>query len=286
MEFTSKYIETSPGVRLHVMTAGPTKGSLLIFLHGFPEYWRSFEKIALKFAQKGFRILLPDMRGYNLSDKPKGVMEYTSQKIAEDIIALIDHEEKEKAIVIGHDWGAQINWTLASNYSERIEKVVVLNVPHPVIFKKTLTTNLKQMKNSWYMFLVQLPWIPEKLFGKSDFKYFANEMKRSIVNPEARESGPGAQHYIDSWKIKNAFHSMLNYYRAIFRTPTYKFKTPIEIPVLIIWGDRDVVLISKMADESLSKCTNAKIVHIPEGGHFVQHDCPEKVSALIENFII
>lgn len=284
-KFTPHYIETAPNVKLHVMVGGNPEDKLLIFLHGFPEYWKSFEEIGGQFIDEGYRVLLPDMRGYNLSDKPKGAGEYTSQKVAEDIVALIDHEKREKAIVIGHDWGAQITWTLASNYSERLEKVAVLNVAHPVIFQKTLRSSLKQFLNAWYMFLFQLPWLPEKLFANRNFKQFAKAITDSLMNEDAKKDGPGSQHYIDAWQVEGAFTSMLNYYRGARKALNYKFKSPIEIPVLIIWGDKDTVLLSKMADESLSKCSNGRVEHIPEAGHFVQHDASEKVYSLLKEFV-
>ena len=284
--FKSEYIRTASSVTLHVMVGGAPEDTLIVFLHGFPEYWVSFKSIGAQFAQSGYRVLLPDMRGYNLSDKPKQIAEYTSQKVAEDIVALIDHEKKEKAIVVGHDWGAQITWTLACNYSERIEKVAVLNVAHPVVFQKTLRSNFTQLRNSWYMFAFQIPWLAEMVFSAFNFSQFAKAIQNSLENESAKQDGPGSEHYVNAWNQKGAFTGMLSYYRAAVKARDYHFKSPIEVPVLIIWGDKDTVLLRQMAEESLSFCTNGRVEHIPEAGHFVQHDAPEKVLSLLKDHIM
>jgi pimeloyl-ACP methyl ester carboxylesterase len=281
----AEYIEVVPNIKLHVMVGGAKEGNLLIFLHGFPEYWVSFKEIAEHFIQQGYRVMLPDMRGYHLSDKPKGISHYTSKKLAEDIIALIDYENREKATVIGHDWGAIVTWALASNYSKRLEKVIILNVPHPSVLTNELKQNIQQLKNSWYIFFIQIPFLPELFLSAMNFKFLSKKMFQMLTHSKTMQNRPGSQAYIDAWKMPQALTSMLNYYRAIPRSLGYSYQSPIDIPVLIIWGDQDNVLVQSMADDSSLKCTNAKVVHIPEGGHFVQHDCPDKVKMLIEDFI-
>ncbi len=280
---THQYIETN-GLTLHVVEAGPPDGPLVILLHGFPEAWYGWRYQIEALAAAGWHVLAPDQRGYNLSDKPKGVKSYRLNTLARDIPGLIDWAGQEKAVVIGHDWGAAVGWYLATCYPERIEKYIALNVPHPSLMPLMLKKQPRQLLKSWYIFFFQLPWLPEKTLEKSG--------SNDKTMPLSRSSRPGTfsptdlARYRRSWGIPGALTGMLNWYRAILRYPGELPKHPrVKVPVLIIWGKQDSFLLPEGAEASLQVCENGRLVFVPEATHWVQHEEPAKVNRLILDFI-
>jgi pimeloyl-ACP methyl ester carboxylesterase len=161
-ESRERFIETNK-IKLHVMEAGPADGPLILFLHGFPEFWYSWRKQIGYFADKGYLVCAPDQRGYNLSDRPEGIGAYKVDELAKDVLDLIDCYGRDKIFLVGHDWGAAVSWWLALKYPQRIERLVIMNVPHPLVMMKNLMTNPKQIEKSWYIFFFQLPHAAEKL---------------------------------------------------------------------------------------------------------------------------
>jgi len=155
-DLRERFIETN-GVSLHVMESGPKDGPLVMFLHGFPEFWYAWRKQIGYFADKGYLVVTPDQRGYNLSDKPEDIAAYKIDELAKDIIGLIDAYGRDKIFLVGHDWGASVSWWVALKYPERIKKLVIMNVPHPKVMAKNLFGNPRQMQRSWYIFYFQLP---------------------------------------------------------------------------------------------------------------------------------
>jgi epoxide hydrolase 4 len=153
------------GIRLHAVTAGPSDGSPVILLHGFPEFWYSWRKQIHPLAEAGFRVIAPDQRGYNLSDKPEGIGNYQLDILVEDILGLMDSLGIEKAAVVGHDWGAIVAWALALQYPDRLDRLVILNVPHPGVSKSVIKSVPKQILKSWYIAFFQLPFVPEFLLS-------------------------------------------------------------------------------------------------------------------------
>jgi pimeloyl-ACP methyl ester carboxylesterase len=157
---TQRNIKTN-GITLHVVEAGPVDGPPVILLHGFPEAWYSWRYHIKSLAAAGYHVLAPDQRGYNLSDKPKGVKAYRLGELALDIVGLLDQIGQPKAVIIGHDWGAAVGWYLATCYPERVEKYIALNVPHPSLMPILLRRYPRQLLKSWYVIFFQLPWLPE-----------------------------------------------------------------------------------------------------------------------------
>lgn len=276
-------VETN-GLTLHVVETGPTDGPLVILLHGFPEAWYGWRYQLEPLAASGYRVLAPDQRGYNLSDKPKGVKSYRLDILARDILGLIDWAGREKAVIVGHDWGAAVGWYLATRYPQRVEKYVALNVPHPSLMSTMLRKHPRQMLKSWYIFFFQLPWLPEKTIqtlGASD---------RTM--PLSRSSQPGTftptdlARYRRSWAIPRALTGMINWYRAVLRYPGELPKDPrVTAPVLIIWGRQDGFLLPAGAEASLQICENGRLVFVPEATHWVQHEEPARVNRLILDFL-
>jgi epoxide hydrolase 4 len=194
------------GVNLHVVQAGPEDGTLVILLHGFPEFWYGWRKQIDYLAEHGYRVWAPDQRGYNISEKPNGIGAYTLDQLSADIIGLIDAAGCETAIVVGHDWGAGVAWWTACKYPERVSRLVILNAPHQNVFRKTLMTDREQQLRSWYFGYFQIPFIPEALM-------------RALSGPFARgmqsSSKPGAftdadlVEYRKAWAQPGALKSIL-----------------------------------------------------------------------------
>src|SRR4026208_2211044 len=149
------------GMSLHVVLAGPANGKLLILLPGFPEFWFAWRRQIDHFVSSGYRVIIPDQRGYNLSDKPAGIANYSIDLLARDGVGVWDDVAGSKAFVVGHDWGAAVSWYLAARHSDRIHRTAMLSVPHPRVLIKNLIMNPAQLRKSWYMFFFQLPCLPE-----------------------------------------------------------------------------------------------------------------------------
>ncbi len=150
---------TANGIKLHVQTDGPENGTSVVLLHGFPEFWYGWRRQIPALVEAGFRVIVPDQRGYNLSDKPKGVAAYDVDVLARDVIGLLDHFGIQKARLVGHDWGAVVAWTVALQHPDRLEKLAILNVPHPDVMTRFVLGNPAQRKKSWYVFFFQLPFV-------------------------------------------------------------------------------------------------------------------------------
>lgn len=267
------------GVHLHVVQAGPQDGELVILLHGFPEFWYGWRSQIPALAQAGFRVWAPDQRGYNVSEKPHGVDSYQLDLLARDVLGLIEVSGRDKAFVVGHDWGAAVTWWVAAKYPERLHKIAILNVPHPAVVAHNLTSNPRQMLRSWYIGFFQIPRLPELLLVGGDAQGGINLMLRS--------SRPGSftdadiPHYIAAWKQPGAMTAMINWYRAVVRRRegfAVEGDQRIHVPVLILWGKHDVALIEESAWQSLEYCDNGRLIVLENATHWVQHDEPERVN--------
>src|SRR5438876_9212599 len=166
-------------VGLQAVAAGPNDGPVVVLLHGFPEFSYGWRQQIEPLAATGFRVVVPDQRGYNLSSKPSGVAAYALAELVSDVIAIADQLGKEKIFLTGHDWGAAVAWSAALLHPQRIAKLVVLNVPHPSVMRKFLSTRPRQVLRSWYMFSFQLPWLPEAFFSAFNFRFGSRVLLRS-----------------------------------------------------------------------------------------------------------
>ena len=207
-----QFIETN-GINLHIAVAGPEDGPLVVLLHGFPEFWFGWKNQIQPLAEKGYRVVAPDQRGYNLSDKPEGIDNYTVDYLRDDVIGIIKHFQKETAIVIGHDWGGAVAWHLAATRPEYVEKLIVLNIPHPQAMPRVLKKNPLQWMKSSYIAFFQLPNLPEKALGMGEFKAMQQSIQQSS-NPDTF-SKQEIEQYKAAWSQSDALTAMLNWYRAI-----------------------------------------------------------------------
>jgi len=273
------------GVSLHVAVSGPEEGPLVILLHGFPEFWYGWRLQIGPLADAGFRVLAPDQRGYNLSDKPQGIDNYTLDALSDDVVALIDASGREKARIVGHDWGGIVAWWTAIRHPSRVERLAILNAPHPeFLIRRTFMRRPSQLLKSWYVLMFQLPWLPETVYGRHGGKPLAEALRKS--------SRPGTftddalAEYRSAWSQPGALTAMINYYRAAFRAkPQIPADLRIHVPTLIVWGTDDAFINREFADESLARCDQGRLVLIDGATHWVQHEEPERVNRLLLEFL-
>ena len=269
-------------IKLNAVAAGPADGPVVLLLHGFPEFWRGWHHQIEPLAQAGFRVIVPDQRGYNLSDKPPGVASYAISELVSDVIAIADQLGREKIFLAGHDWGAAVAWSTALLHPTRIAKLVVLNVPHPSVMRRFLGTNRRQLRKSWYMFFFQLPWLPEALFRSGNFNMGASSLVRS--SKPGTFSNEDLEHYRAAWSQPGALTSMIHWYRAAFRHRPRITDRTVHVPTRILWGERDKFLLAEMAQASLRYCDQAELFTFADASHWLQHEQPARVSELLVDF--
>ncbi len=269
-------------VGLHAVAAGPEDGPVVVLLHGFPEFWYSWHRQIEPLSAAGFRVIVPDQRGYNLSSKPVGVSSYAMPELVSDVIAIADQLGQRKIFLAGHDWGAAVAWSTALLHPQRVAKLVVLNVPHPSVMRKFLSTRPRQFRRSWYMFFFQLPWLPEALFSAFNFRAGSHSLLRSS-RPGAFSAEDLVQ-YRAAWSQPGALTAMINWYRALFRTRIKFQNKTVRVPTRILWGERDDFLLTEMAHESLRYCASAELFTFASATHWLQHEEPARVSELLIDF--
>lgn len=270
------------GITLHTVEAGDKRGDCILLLHGFPEFWYGWKAQISFFAQKGYRVIAPDQRGYNKSSKPAGVRSYCLHHLVADIAALIQQLTDKKVILVGHDWGGGVAWQLALRHPRLLHHLVIINMPHPEVFNQKLKKNPVQMWRSSYAGLFQIPMLPEWL---SRVFHFAL-LERSLLKTSKRGtfSKEDIAAYKKAWRQPHALTAMINWYRA------YKYNTRptsgiIQLPALLIWGKKDQFLLPQMAQESINKCTNGRLVLVADATHWIHHEQPRLVNNLIHDFI-
>lgn len=277
------YAELSE-VRLHYVEAG--EGPLVVLLHGFPEFWYSWRFQIPALVAAGFRVVAPDMRGYNLSSKPRGVASYDIDRLAADVRELILERGAESAHLVAHDWGAAVAWTVAMNHPEVVERLAILNLPHPRRFLLGLR-HPRQLLKSWYMFFFQLPWLPERLARTNRWRSFKAFSLGTAARADAF-TAEDIERYVEAWSQPGAATGMINYYRAVFRQSPRRALARLRVvsaPTLVIWGERDRYLSKELAEPARSDVPNLeRVVRLPDASHWVQHDERERVNELLIEF--
>jgi pimeloyl-ACP methyl ester carboxylesterase len=275
------HFENGP-VRLNAVAAGPRDGPVVLLLHGFPEFWYGWRKQIEPLANAGFRVVVPDQRGYNLSSKPARVASYALTELVSDVIAIADQLGQQRIFLAAHDWGAAVAWSTVLLHPQRIAKLAVLNVPHPSVMRRYLSTHLRQTLRSWYMFFFQLPWLPEGVFSAFDFRMGTGSLLRS--SRPGTFSPKDLAEYHAAWSQPGALTSMINWYRALFRFRTKFPDRTVHVPTRILWGERDAFLLAEMAHESLCYCTSAELFTFAGASHWLQHEEPARVSEILVEF--
>lgn len=281
------------GVRLHYATSG--SGPLMIFLHGFPEFWYAWKNQLEEFG-KDHLAVAPDMRGYNLSSKPAGVDEYRMPLLVEDIRALsarLGAGPTRKFVLVGHDWGGVVAWSYAAAHPDTLEKLVIVNAPHPGVFGRLLREDPAQQKASAYMLMFRSPAGEQTLTANN------HQMLVDIVLGRGLESGAftaaDKQAYLDAWSQPGAITGGLNYYRASQVGPPSGQADAaaasggggpmINVPTLVIWGEKDTALLTSNLVGLDRFVPQLKIARIPEGTHWVVHEKPAEVNRAIRDFL-
>ena len=267
---------SNSGVNLHAVAAGPKNGPLVVLLHGFPEFWYGWHRQIEPLVRAGFRVVVPDQRGYNQSAKPRGIRSYSLAALTSDVISIADQLGRDQTFLAGHDWGAAVAWSVALSHPQRVAKLAVLNVPHPSVMRRYLFGNRRQLRRSWYMFFFQLPFLPETLFAANNFRMGISALSQS--SRPGTFSAEDIGQYRNAWSQPGAVTAMLHWYRAAFRFRAHFADRTVRVPALILWGQRDAFLLAEMAEESLRYCTKGELVRFPEASHWLQHEEPARVS--------
>jgi pimeloyl-ACP methyl ester carboxylesterase len=255
----------SNGVKIHYATLG--KGPLVVMIHGFPDYWYTWRH-QMEVLAEDHQVVAIDMRGYNKSDKPKGKEQYDMKFLIGDVLAVVKHFKKDKATIVGHDWGGAVAWGVAMVAPQVCEKLIILNLPHMRGLSRELANNPDQQKNSAYARAFQLPGAHLALTAKG--------LSRWVKDPKARAC------YIEAFK-RSDFEAMLNYYKQNYPRQPYKENTSpivkVKMPVLMFHGLDDKALLPGALNDTwqwLEK--DLTLVTIPGADHFVQQDAAQKVS--------
>jgi len=270
------------GVMLNLVCAGNSKDPLIILLHGFPECWLTWRDQIQPLVDAGYRVIAPDQRGYNLSDKPSSIDDYRIDVLTADVEAIRQYAQAETFHLVGHDWGAAVAWWYAMHYPKTIRSLTAINVPHPSVFETSLKTNWRQFLKSWYMFFFQIPKVPELLMPLLNFKQLQKGLTQSsnagTFNQELMTQ------LVIAWKQPGAVRGMLNWYRAALQRPIKPSNTLITCPTRILWGENDIALTKEMAKLSTEYCQDVDLTYYPDGSHWLTHDHPKRVSKEIIRF--
>ena len=272
------------GVKIHYATAG-SGAKLVVLLHGFPEFWYSWRHQIVALSDE-YTIVAPDMRGYNLSDKPEKIADYDVDNLVDDVIGLIRHFGRENAAVVGHDWGAGVAWQIAAKHPENLWKLVCMQVPPFSVWRRNQT--LKQFLASWYMFFLQIPILPEFIFKLNDYAFLSDALKGSTAERGIFTDEILAE-YKKAWSEPFALTSMVNYYRAnVFKLFFAGSKNPakIKVPTLFIYGEKDKAVLPETV-EGVSEEIAAEYeeIRIPEAAHWIQQEAKDTVTQILREFL-
>ncbi len=284
------------GLKLHYAKAG-NGAKTILFLHGFPEFWYEWKHQLEEFS-KDFTAVAYDQRGYNLSDKPANVEDYSVTNIVADIKAMFDKfgtSPDNKGYLVAHDWGGAVAWAFAIRFPEYLEKLIIINAPHPGVFARELQSNPAQQKASAYMNFFRTPEAEAVLsannFAALQKALFGSSTKPEVFTEEIRNA------YIEAWSQPGALTGGLNWYRAAKAGPPTKEVTPetnlaagfetlrVNVPTLVIWGEQDIALLTGCLDGLDAYVPDLKIIRLPQGSHWVVNEEPELVNQYIRDFI-
>jgi epoxide hydrolase 4 len=275
-----EYITTN-GIRLHYVTEGA--GELMLMLHGFPEFWYSWRKQIPEFA-KDHKVVAIDLRGYNDSDKPADQSAYVMREFVADVKGVIEGLGYDRCTLVGHDWGGAIAWNFAYAHPEMLDRLIVLNLPHPARFAEGLRTP-QQLLKSFYIFLFQLPGLPELALQANDYAVIESAFKGMAINKSAFTQAD-LEAYKDAAAKRGALTAMLNYYRNVFQQGLTKTDWGVlDVPTLLIWGEKDTALGKELTYGTDAYVRNFRLRYIPNCSHWVQQEQPELVNQYIREFL-
>ncbi len=276
------------GLRLHYAECGAENDQLVVLLHGFPECWYSWRH-QLPVLGERYHVVAPDMRGYNLSDKPVGKKNYGIDLLVKDVVDLIHHFGKKSATIVSHDWGAAVAWAVAQKHPEAVTKLVAMQVPPPACWRANFT--IKQLLSSWYMFFFQLPGIPEWWASANDFASIDKMYRETTVRPGSFNAAD-IRIYKEALRQPGALTATVNYYRANAFKSFYRRRVErpgegsIKVPTLFIYGEHDMaVLPSTVRNVERFVSAPYRELRIPDSGHWVQNEAVAEVNQALLEFL-
>ena len=293
-DFQSQYADVN-GIRLHYVSVGT--GKLVMFVHGFPEFWAQWENQLVEFGKDHQAVAL-DMRGYNLSSKPANIESYHAKYLIEDLRALAEYLGHEKFYMVGHDWGGAVAWSFAIRYPDWLEKLIIINSPHPAVFARELLHNPNQQKASQYMLMFRTPEA-ERILSENSYAGLMQALSR--FGSKWEMTAEVRLKYIEAWSRPGALTGGLNYYRVSpLYPPTSKndeekirvvLNLPhemleVKVPTLVIWGELDQALLTGNLEGLEEYVSHLSIRRIPDGSHWVTHEQPELVNSFIRDFLL
>ena len=286
----ARFVDLANGQRLHCLVAGA--GPLVIFLHGFPEYsgmWRG----QLEAFAGTHLCVAPDQRGYNLSSRPLALRDYRAKPLVDDIVQLADALGHQRFTLVAHDWGGAIAWNVAAWHPDRVEKLVIVNAPHPITFVRELNASAAQREASAYMTFFRLDKA-ERVLSEDRFRRL-REVSLDAWGGNGGDASPTAvDAYVDAWSQPGALTAMLNWYRASpMHPPTAEEPLPdlnpdqfhVRVPTRVIWGERDHALLPGMLDGLDAHVDDLEIVRMPDASHWVVHERPARVNELLATWL-
>jgi pimeloyl-ACP methyl ester carboxylesterase len=265
-------------VQLHYVTAG--SGKLILFLHGFPEFWYAWKQQLADFG-RDFQAVAPDLRGYNRSSRPAEVEQYAIPLLVEDVRALIAHLGHERCVLVGYDWGGVIGWHFALTHPEGLEKLVIINAPHPTIFQRELQQNRRQRAASRYMSRFRSPEAEQQL-AANDYELLANVVLTAGLERGYMTEADRAA-YLEAWSQPGALTGSLNYYRAMGQVE-YPSDV-VQTPTLLIWGEQDSYVLTGNLDGLEAVVPNLTLKRVADASHWIVHEQPALVNRMIRGFV-
>ncbi|MBM3570249.1 MAG: alpha/beta hydrolase [Alphaproteobacteria bacterium] len=271
-----------PGIRLHYAAAGEASNPLMLFVHGFPEFWRCWQRQLPEFGRDHLAVAY-DTRGYNLSDKPERLEDYAIEAILGDLKAMVGQFGHKSCILVGHDWGGAACWEFAIQYPELVEKLVILNAPHPALFRRDLQADPQQQKASEYMGFFRTPEAEAKI-AADDFAFlwkftFAGLHRKGQFSDQDREA------YLEAWRRPGALTGGLNYYRGYRMRKDVLANSRVKVPTLVLWGMRDTALLPRLIEGLEDYVPDLRLVRLDEVTHWVTHQASDRVNREIRAFI-
>ena len=277
-----RFVAVARDVRLHVVEAGPEAGPPIVLLHGFPEFWWGWRRQIPALARAGRRVVIPDLRGFNLSDKPRGIAAYRLSVLVRDLVALLDDLGVERARVAAHDWGGTLLWQALADRPERFERALIVNAPPLPVLKRALRSSREQRRAGRYLFYFQLPLLPERKIRAGGFRPLRSIFKRS--SPPGTFTPAELEVYAAAAARPGAIRAMLHWYRAaLWLAPAWR--VPITTPLRLVWGTGDVALPEALIAPTLACCADAGLVRLEAAGHWATHTAAAEVSRELLDFL-
>jgi len=266
-------------VQLHVVAAGDPDAPLVVLLHGHPDFWYGWRDQIRSLVEAGFRVVVPDQRGCNLSEAPDGIDAYRQAELVADVRELIHSEGRESAHVVGHDFGGFVAWNVALRHPSMVDRLGIFNVPHPTVYRETLRSSPQQIARSWYVWFYQVPKLPEWMLTRNDMANMVDSLE--ITSNPGTFDDETINHYKAAWQ-HTGIRPRIHWYRGFLRSESPPRNTVTQ-PTLICWGADDIALLPSMAEKSVDHCETSQLRTFPDASHWVHHERDGATEALLRH---